>query len=50
MEREGDGDTNCNWCTQKIPKGLIKRLEDLEIKGQVKTSIIKIRPEYWEES
>ena len=27
MEHEDDGDTNCNWRTRKIPKGL----ENLEI-------------------
>ena len=35
MEHEGDGDTNCGWCTWKILKGLVKRLEDLEIRGQL---------------
>ena len=39
MEHEGDGDTNCNWYTWNNPP---KRFEDLEIKGQVETNIIKI--------
>ena len=34
MEHEGDGDINGNWCTWKIPKGLIRRLEGLGIGGQ----------------
>ena len=37
MEYEGDGDTNCNWCTRKIPKGLVKGLEDLKIRERTKT-------------
>ena len=35
VEHEGDGDANCNWYTWI--KGLVKRLEDLEIRGQVET-------------
>ena len=31
-------DTNCNWSTWKIPKGFVKRLDDLEIRGQVVTT------------
>ena len=34
MEHEGNGDADSNWCTwNNLPK-LIKRLEDLEIRGQ----------------
>ena len=34
-----------------IPKGLIKRLEDLEIRWQVVNIQIRVAlPEYWEES
>ena len=33
MEHEGDDDTNCNWCALKNPQGLVKRLEDFEIRG-----------------
>ena len=32
MEHEGDGDTDCDWCAQAIPEGLIKSLEDLKMK------------------
>ena len=35
MEREGDKDTNCVRCTWESPKGLVKRLEDSEIRGKV---------------
>ena len=34
-EHEGDCDINCNMCTWDITKGLIKRLEDLEIREQI---------------
>ena len=37
MEHEDDGDTYCNWCTRKILKGLVKGLENLEIRGQIET-------------
>ena len=36
MEHEGDGDSNCNWSLKTIPKGLIKEVENLEIR-QVET-------------
>ena len=41
---EDESDTSCNWCTWNIPEGLLKRLEELEIRGGVKTiqTIIKI--------
>ena len=29
-----DSDTNCNWCTWNYPKGLVRRLEELEIQYQ----------------
>ena len=32
VEHVGDGDTSCVWCARKIPKGLVKRLDDLEIR------------------
>ena len=38
MDRGGDGDTNCNWCTQNIPEWLLKWLEDLEIRGLEETA------------
>ena len=38
MEHEGDDDANCNWCAWSDPKGLIKGLEILKIKGQVETN------------
>ena len=34
MEHESDGDTSCNWRVRKIFKGLVKGVEDLEIRGQ----------------
>ena len=37
MEHEGDSDSNCNWRTWNNPKGLMKGLEDLKIRGQVET-------------
>ena len=37
MEHEGDGDTNCNWCTWNNPQVLVKELEDLEIRGLMET-------------
>ena len=37
MENEIDGDTNFDWCTWNNPQGLVKGLEDLEIRGQVDT-------------
>ena len=37
MEQDGDGDTNCNKYIWNNPKGYVKGLEDLEIRGQVKT-------------
>ena len=37
MEHEGDGKTNCIWCTQNNSKVLVKEMEDLEIRGQVET-------------
>ena len=47
MEREGDGDTYCNTCIRNNPKGLVNRLEDLEIGGQVNTFLYyKDQPEY----
>ena len=38
MEYEGDGNTNCSGSLETIPKGLLKRLEDLEIRVQVETT------------
>ena len=32
-----DGDTNCNWNTVTVSKGLVQGLEDLEIKRRMKT-------------
>ena len=32
MEYEGDGDTESNQCTRNNPIGLVKRIEDLEIR------------------
>ena len=37
MEHESDGDTNCDWCTHIVTKGLVKRLDELEIRAQVET-------------
>ena len=37
MEREGDSDTNCNWCTWKISKGLVRGLAKLEIGGRIES-------------
>ena len=37
MKHERDGDTNCNWCSWYSHKGLIKGLDNLELRGQVKT-------------
>ena len=36
VKHESDADTNYNWCTWKIPKGLVKGLEKLEVRGKVK--------------
>ena len=33
MEHEGDGDTNCIWCTWNNPPKLIKAPEDFKIGG-----------------
>ena len=35
MEHEGDGDTSGNWLTWNNPQMIYKRLEDLEIRGQI---------------
>ena len=32
MEREGEGNTICNWCAT-IQKGLVKGLDELESRG-----------------
>ena len=37
MEHEGDGDTNCNWCTLNNPQRLDKGNGNLKIRGQVET-------------
>ena len=37
MGHEGDGNTDCNWCTQNDPMGWVERLEKLEIGGQAET-------------
>ena len=37
MEHKVDGDIDCSWCTQNHLKGLVKGLENLEIRGQVET-------------
>ena len=42
MEHEGDGDTNCNLCTRNNPQILVKGVENLEIRGKVENTIIKI--------
>ena len=45
MEPESDGDTNCN----RFSKGLVKSLDDLELKGCVEinqTAVFYDRPEY----
>ena len=52
MEHENDGDTNRNWCSRLVTKGLVPGLEDLEIRRGVETNPneIRDRPEYKEES
>ena len=43
MEHEGDGDTNCNWCTWNDLQRLGKGLEKLKIGGRaitIKTSAL----------
>ena len=45
MEHEGDGDTNCNWCTQNNPQRIDKETERLKNKrsgNNTDYSIIKI--------
>ena len=37
VEHESDGYTNCNWCCFAVTKGLVKGLEDLEIRRRVET-------------
>ena len=37
MDHQGDSDIKGNWCARNIPNGLLKGLEDLEIRGQVET-------------
>ena len=37
MEHEGNGDTNCNWCTWNNPQRLGKGTVRLRIKGRVET-------------
>ena len=37
VEHELDGDTNCNWCFGTVTTGLIKGLEDMEIRGRIET-------------
>ena len=37
MDHKSDGDTTCKWGTSSVTKGLIKGLEDLEIRGKVET-------------
>ena len=34
MEHESDSDTNCNWWIRYSAKGLVQKLEDLEISGR----------------
>ena len=35
---EGDGNTNCNWCTWNGPQKLGKKLKQLEIRGRTETT------------
>ena len=35
MEHESEGDTDCNWSLSTVTKGLVKGLEDFEIRGRV---------------
>ena len=37
IEYESDDDTNSNWRSWNSPQRLVKRLEDLEIRGQLET-------------
>ena len=37
VEREGDGDTNCSWCTWNGPKEFERKLGELEIGGRIVT-------------
>ena len=55
IEYEGDGDINCTWCALKVPKGLVKRVVELDIRGRIETiqttallrSIVKYFVESW---
>ena len=56
MERESDNYTNCDWCFGIVTKGLLKGLEELEIRGRVETvkttllrtaRILRRIPETW---
>ena len=31
MEAKSDSDTNSNWCTWTIPKGVVKEVEELAL-------------------
>ena len=33
MEHEGNNYANCNWCFGTVTKGLLKSLDDLEVRG-----------------
>ena len=48
MQHEGDDDTNRNWCTWKICKGLVKGLGNKRInRGHPVHSIIRYCEESW---
>ena len=50
-EHVGDSNTNCDWRTWIGPLGFRKRVEELKIRGRIKTILYYWDwPEYWEVS
>ena len=36
MKPESDGDTSYDWCARNFPKGLVRGLDELEIREEAK--------------
>ena len=41
VEHKSDYDTNCYWCSCTVTKGLVKRLEDLEMETIKTTALLR---------
>ena len=44
MEHVNDGDTNGNWHARSLNRGVIERLEDMEIRGRVEVIYNTVLP------